>query len=659
MPISQRILIVDDDIRMCESVACLLTHAKYKTISARSGKQALSLLSEKSFDLAILDVHLPDMLGHEILKHIQSRDADITVIMVTGDADLGSALSALKCGAYDFLRKPFEPDELLNTIANAFVQKALRREKETIDEKLRLSEEKYRYLVQNCPDIIYTLDPDGNFTFISEAVEPLLGFKSDELVGSHYTTIVFEEDQDNAYRFFDERRSRDRSCSGVELRLKSIKHAPGGPRKDKYTTVELRSMGVYERSESDGKKHHIGTHGIIRDISDRKRLQIQLQNAQRMKSIGTLAGGVAHEFNNLLMGIQGRISLMSMGLDDSHPYMEHLKAVTEIIHSANSLTRQLLGFAQGGKYEVTPTHINALVRKTAEMFGRTKKELKIEINLQHDEMIVECDQSQIEQVIVNLLLNAWQAMPNGGTLFLETAAVMLDSQFCRPHQLEPGRYAKISVTDTGIGMESAILKQIFDPFFTTKDKTRGAGLGLASAYGIIKNHAGMISVRSEPGQGTTFDIHLPISEKTVSRPSPSAKNIAMGSETIMLVDDEPSVVKVIQKILERLGYRVIAAQSGLEAVEIAKRRGGEIDLVLLDMIMPGMDGGETFDRIREVQPKMPILLCSGYAIDGQAQQILQRGCNGFIQKPFNLSEISRKIRQLLDACPSDRSMNFP
>ncbi|MBC2709662.1 MAG: response regulator [Desulfosarcina sp.] len=645
---SPKILIVDDELRMCESLEYLLKTKDYEVETVNCGQDALALIAKNTFDLAVLDVHLPDMMGTEIMDEVKTRSPDTTVIVITGDANLDSALAALKCGAYDYLRKPFEFEELLRTVENALNQRALKREKDKINEKLDLSDKKYRYLVQNSPDIIYTLDSNGNFTFISEAVEHLLGFTVDGLIGKHYTTVVCEEDRGKVQWFFDERRSRDRASSGVELRLKAIGDALQNEDAPQYLTVELKSMGIYEESTCDGERRHVGTHGVIRDISERQRIQAQLQNAERMESLGTLAGGIAHDFNNLLMGIQGRSSLISMDLEAFHPLLEHLHAIDEYIRSATGLTKQFLGFARGGKYEVKPTDINGLILKSASMFGRTKKEIIVETKFHNANIVVEADRRQIEQVLLNLYVNAWQAMPEGGTLRLETKDVALGHKDCRPYEVEPGRYAHVSVTDTGIGMDKKTLQRIFDPFFTTKEKSRGTGLGLASAYGIIKNHGGIINAHSEIGYGTTFNIYLPISEKLVVKELSSEGKISNGSETVLLVDDEDMIIDVGQALLKKLGYRVIAVKSGQEAVEVVHRMGSGIGLVILDMIMPGMDGGRAFDRIREICPEIPVMLSSGYAINDQAEKIMSRGCNGFMQKPFSVSELSQKVRQTLD-----------
>jgi len=387
---------------------------------------------------------------------------------------------------------------------------------------------------------------------------------------------------------------------------------------------------------------------IATDITQLKEMEQQLHQSQKFEAIGTLAGGVAHDFNNLLMGIQGRVSLMSMDTEQPPSNNEHIEALEDYVRSATDLTRQLLGFARGGKYEVKPTDINDLIRKSVNMFGRTKKELKIHVKFHKPAPVVKVDRSQIEQVMINLYVNAWQAMPLGGDLYLETRITTVDSTQAGPHQVNPGHYVNIIVTDTGTGMEAETRQRIFDPFFTTKEKERGTGLGLASTYGIIKNHDGFITVTSEIGQGASFNIHLPLSDTKARREAQKAETYLRGSETILLVDDEQMILDVGQGMMEKLGYRVLAAKSGKQAVAQIEQDGDEIDLVILDLVMPGMDGGVVFSRIRELYPQMAVLLSSGYAIDGQAAEIMQSGCNGFIQKPFSVATLSEKVRHILD-----------
>jgi signal transduction histidine kinase/CheY-like chemotaxis protein len=415
-------------------------------------------------------------------------------------------------------------------------------------------------------------------------------------------------------------------------------------------TVEL---SAYLTRDKAGEP--IGFVGVGRDVSEKyvaetekKKLEAQLQQAQKMEAIGNLAGGIAHDFNNILMGMQGNASLMLLNMDTDHPYYEKVKGIERYVESGAALTKQLLGFARGGKYEVKITDLNDLITKTALMFGRTKKEINIHTDDLQPVRNVEVDQSQIEQVLLNLFVNAWHAMPGGGDLYLGTDDVDIDENFIKPYRVEPGSYVCITVSDNGLGMDKATQQRIFEPFFTTKKMGRGTGLGLASAYGIIKNHGGFIEVESEAGEGASFHIYLPASDKQVIDETDAFEEVLKGNETILLVDDEMMIIEVGQEILNALGYEVLPALSGQEAVEIYTNKNTSIDMVVLDMIMPGMSGGEAYDQLKKINPQVRVLLCSGYSLSGQATEILDRGCDGFIQKPFKLRELSVKIREILD-----------
>jgi len=409
-----------------------------------------------------------------------------------------------------------------------------------------------------------------------------------------------------------------------------------------------RSFNICASPNLDSLGRLTGGVGLIKDITERNRLEAQLRQAQKMEAIGTLAGGIAHDFNNLLMGIQGNASLMYLGIDGGHPHYERLKNIVQLVEDGTKLTGQLLGFAKGGKYEVKPTDINELIEKGSSMFGRTKKEVRVHRKYQRDIWTVEVDRGQIEQVLLNLYVNAWQAMPGGGELFLETQNTTLGEGGAKALSLAPGDYVKISVTDTGIGMDEATKQKIFDPFFTTKGMGRGTGLGLASAYGIISNHGGMITVDSKRGVGTTFTIYLLAVEKEVPEDKESTFELLKGEETILFADDEDTIVDLCVEMLEEIGYKVLVARSGREAVRVYKGNKDKIDMVILDMIMPNMGGGEAYDRMKKINPDIKVLLSSGYSIDSEAADILRRGCDGFIQKPFGLKEFSQKVREILD-----------
>ncbi len=515
------------------------------------------------------------------------------------------------------------------------------------EEALKQSELRFRNVARLSSDFAYSCchTGDGEYVvdWITDTFYTLTGISKAELRDLRcWMVLAHPEDRDMATEPLHRLQPGD--CDTREFRI---------------VAIDGRILTITNHMECETDPAVPGglrIYGSVQDITDRRKaeeekakLETQLQQAQKFEAIGTLAGGIAHDFNNLLMGIQGHASLLSLDLETFHPHWEHIQAIEEYIRSATNLTKQLLGFARGGKYEVKSIDMNELVLGSSAMFGRTKKEIQIHTKCQTSSLVVEVDRGQIEQVLLNMYVNSWQAMPpGGGELYLETKIVTLDEGYCKSHQVDPGRYVKVSITDTGAGMDEATRLRIFDPFFTTKEKSRGTGLGLASAYGIIKNHGGMVTVYSEIGHGATFNIYLPVSDKEVYREVPMGAGLIKGSATILLVDDEEMIIDVGRAMLERLGYRVVVSRGGREAVKAITDMGNEIDMVILDLIMPGMDGGTTFDRIREIQPGMPVLLSSGYAINGRAHEIMRRGCNGFIQKPYNISDLSNKVCNVLD-----------
>jgi len=420
---------------------------------------------------------------------------------------------------------------------------------------------------------------------------------------------------------------------------------------DRLIEGRVHELKVFSMGLAD-KRTGIG--GLVTDITEKvqadaekEKLEVQFLQAQKMEAIGTLAGGIAHDFNNLLMGIQGYISLMLFDMDANHPHYDRLKNIEQQVQNGADLTKQLLGFARGGKYEIKSINLNKVIGKSAAIFGRAKKEIRIYENYEPNLWTVEADRGQVEQVLLNLYVNAWQAMPDGGSVYLETENCQLDHTDGQHYFVQPGRYVKITVSDTGVGMEENVRARIFEPFFTTKEMGRGTGLGLATVYGIIKAHGGIINVNSEIGQGSVFSIYLPASNNKAEKEKEDVPELSKGTETILVIDDEKMVIDVTREILEVLGYDVIMATSGDEAVDIYRRNKSEISLVVLDMIMPGMSGGETFDALKQINPLVKVILSSGYSLNNKVSEILQRGCLAFLQKPFSIQELSRVIRKTL------------
>ena len=514
-------------------------------------------------------------------------------------------------------------------------------ERKRAEDALRESEAQNRELIEHAPAGIFEMDvPRFRFTRVNPVVCFYTGYTEAELLDLDPHDLLSDASGEVLDGLVAALRSQGAEPPPTELVIR--------PKAGRELTV-LVNIRVFMEDNAPRRIMAVA-HDITAQReaeAGRKQLERKLQEAQKLEALGTLAGGIAHDFNNLLMGIQGNASLAMLNGDPGSEIYQRLKNIETHVQRGADLTRQLLGLARGGKYEVRSTALNQLVRESAEMFGRTKKEITIEHRYAEGLWTVDVDRGQIEQVLLNLFINAWHAMPDGGTLAIATRNVDVDEKAAVPYEIEPGRYVCVSVADTGCGIAPETRRKIFDPFFTTKRVGKGSGLGLASAYGIIKNHQGAIDVASELGRGSTFYIYLPASTGAVQPDSDDVQRPAMGSETILLVDDESIVLDVGEKMLESLGYRVITAGSGEAALAAFGRQADGIDLVIMDMVMPQMGGRELFDGLKTLDPEVKVLLSSGYSIDGQASSIIARGCRGFIQKPFSVNDLAAKIREVI------------
>ena len=498
--------------------------------------------------------------------------------------------------------------------------------------QIRASEAQYRYLVENASDAIAIIQ-DRAIRFINQASASMLGYLPEEVTTMDVLNLVHPDSREHVIA------ASNRRFKGE--RIENPYNFDALTKSGKRINAQLTAAMI----EWEGRPALLA---LIRDVTESRKMEEQLQQAQRMEALGTLAGGIAHDFNNLLMAVQGHASLMLLGTSQGDQYYKSLKCIEQCVKSGAELTSQLLGYAKGGRYQVRPKNINSIIQSTAAMFGRARREIRIHQDLAPDLWISDVDQTQIEQVLLNLYVNAWHAMDQGGDLSIRTTNCTVNPVQALGMGIGPGKYVKVVITDTGIGMDEATRKRIFEPFFTTREMGRGTGLGLASAYGIIKSHGGFIQVYSEKGKGATFSIFLARSEKAPENREPAPSTAYQGEGLVLLADDEEMIRDVGSQMLTELGHNVITAADGHEAVRMFKEQAQEIKLVILDVIMPGSDVTEVFKIIREISPDARILLSSGYSVEGQAQKLMDKGCNGFIQKPFNMEELADKVRAV---CP--------
>lgn len=660
-----RILIVDDESRICNSLASLLGQMGYDVRTAATGQEALELIRKHDFDIGLLDHMLPDMLGCELIDTIHHQNPDSKAIIMTGNASVDSAVKALRKGAYDYLRKPFEFAELTNTVKNALSQQRLKIENRKIQEELTTSQHYYRYLVDNSPDIIYTLDPEGRFTFVNNSMESLLGLPTNELIGQHYSKLTGRNNAKKCKWILNERRTDSRTKSWSRLQLQKF-NAFGEP-SDEILFTELQSTGMYKESSAAAPRSYLGTHGVIRDITARtlsekksNQIKVQLQRAEKMEAVGTLASGVAHDLNNVLSGILGYPELILMDMPEDDPNRNYIQQIQKSGEKAAVIVKDLLTLARRGVEISDVVNLDTIICDyfTSPEYLKLNAafpKISFNINLNSKQQNIMGSCVHLSKSLMNLLSNAAEAMPDGGRIGVSTRIWEKTLKNQKPLHIPKGRYILLTVTDSGIGIAPKDLKRIFDPFYTKKQMGRsGTGLGMTIVWTTMKDHNGFIDVKSIKGKGSTFRLYFPITTNKPQKETQIDVGLLKGNEeSILIVDDMPEQLELARNMLTVLNYRFSFVSSGEKAIEFIRKEPP--DLILLDMVLgTGMDGLETYKKIKSIHPEIKVIIISGLSDTSRIEKALELGARQYIKKPYTLKTIGLALKKELNDNPADK-----
>ncbi|BBO70696.1 hypothetical protein DSCA_46260 [Desulfosarcina alkanivorans] len=507
------------------------------------------------------------------------------------------------------------------------------------------SEKQFKSLNENAPIVICTLDARGRFTYVNPEWENLLGHSRKNTIGRHFSDFVPPHHIDLYERSF--RRVSD------EMEILS-----GEPVKLRHNDGSALFFSLSASPNPDGKRDMNNVICLLKDMTGERELQAQLFQSQKMEAIGTLAGGIAHDFNNLLMSIQANISLLRMEDNPNKTFVRRLDCIERHIQTGASLTRQLLGYARKGKYRPMPLDLNPLIREALATFGRTRKALTLHSEIREDLPRIQADRGQMDLVLLNLLINASDAMPDGGVLTVKTDVCTIPPTGMPSLSLAPGDYVHLRVTDTGMGMDKTTQARIFEPFFTTKAMGRGTGLGMASVYGVVKNHKGAITVSSTPGEGTALDLYFPAVRDACDAPA-RQPSLHTGKGRILFIDDEPDLLEAEAELMERIGYQVVCKRSGFGALKILTENTDLFDLVIMDMVMPAMGGRELYGYIRRITPEMRILLSTGFSDAPGTADLLSHDQTEMIRKPYTVEALSEKIIDMLEGDDAQAMVSCP
>ena len=642
MPEPLRFLVVDDapeHARMVEEfIRSTDAWADARVRIATSYDEALAAFKEQPFDVAFFDYLLGARDGLSLLREIRHKGIATPVIVLTSRGAEDVAVEAMKTGAADYLSKVnLTVESLERTIRHALALHAEEVQRWYAEAALRASEERFRALVENSSDALLLIDAEGRVTYLSPSSVRHLGWTTEQMVGRSILDFLHPEDRELVGMRLAETVGKPGTTIVEEVRFH---HADG-------TWRIMEGVGVNRLRDPA-----VGAIVVnARDITERRKLEEQLRQAQKMEAVGQLAGGVAHDFNNLLTAILGYCHLMLDEIAEEDPLRLDLLEIQTAGDRAAALTRQLLAFSRRQMLQPQVVDLNTLVTQIKKLLRRLiSEDVELITALAADLRQVTVDPASVEQVLVNLAVNARDAMPTGGRLTIETANVELDASYALTHvAIKPGPYVMLAVSDSGEGMDAATRARVFEPFFTTKEQGKGSGLGLATVYGMVKQSGGYIWVYSEPGHGTSFKVYLPPTGARAIAPAPAGDPAtAPGGETVLLVEDEDAVRALAREVLRRHGYLVLEARHGVDALRVAEAHGAVIHLLITDVVMPQMSGRELAERLHIVRPATRTLFMSGYTDHALLPEDLTPGAE-FLQKPFTPEVFAQKVRRLLDA----------
>ena len=623
-----RILVLEDDPEHARLTEWELHRAGLEFTARRVTTRPAFEQALREFhpDLIVADHNLPQFSGAAALELAREIAPGTPFILVTGSLDEETAVEYMKAGAADYILK-----DRLARLGPA-VLGALRRRQEITER-----EEYFRALIEQAQDIIAVVDAAGAIRYASPSASRLLGYAPGELMGLLMVELVHPDDVAPTLQVFTEGVASGQGVRLLELRFR---HKDGSYRM-------LEAVGRYLLDDPL-------VQGVVinaRDVTERKSLERQLLQAQKMEAVGRLAGGVAHDFNNVLTAILGYTGLLLDGLPTLSPLRPDLEEIRRAAERGAGLTHQLLAFSRKQVLETRVLDLNELVADMDRLLQRLLGEdIAVVTNLDRALGAVRADPAQLEQVVVNLAVNARDAMPHGGRLMIETRNAELDDSYTREHApVQPGRYVMLALSDTGTGMTPETMSHVFEPFFTTKEAGKGTGLGLSTVYGIVKQSGGYVWCYSEPGHGTTFKVYLPRVDEPIDRlPARAATGPTRGSETILLVEDEAELRALTRRVLEKHGYTVLDADSAGAGMALERDHTGPIHLLLTDVVLPGASGRMLADELLTRRAWLKVLFMSGYTEDAVVHRGVLAAHTAFIQKPFSAEGLAAKVREVLD-----------